>query len=924
MPISSAPSPDRNTVVVDPLYDSDSLQDAAISIPTFSRPTKPSSADQVLPFALHHDETIDTRVILPSLSARNRRKLYDVPAQVPLLHSDECLEEWVASGTICDQLSNVYTRRSELSKIDIVYSWVNGSDWRHSSAKWMHAYRTRGRWQEYVEEDLFPTSATDSSTQARAPKLASREEVIGAHNELSRRDTAIQSRFRDHQELRYAMRSATKYLHGLDTIHIIAPDYSAPYHLQLRNGRSSSDLQARDGSQNSNERSWKRKMWRRTNAFTLDVDRLSDAFKGLPSQLRRVQGLSTDRFVTNDGQIREGQVPQWMSLLPSLLSGRRPHVLYGEAAESVAPTTSKGTGPRVRLHHDWNAFKDNWLVTKPSTAAEIRHCDDYRRLALPTFNSMAIESMIGDEVGLAENFIYANDDFFMMDEASVSDLISPIFGPVFRLDPNLVADGRKSPAPTAGEWSSLWHTDWLLDQRFGSRARPYTLHVHKSFSKSLLWETRMTWASEHARLGPNRFRNTGDNLVTQFLTYYSIMERHREALLWSFFLLRLDEDGDGLVSEVELEGALKQMGLEAEQIQHVVSDRQAGQSTADSSVAVYLPRRSTLGREQVNTRLMKAGWPVPLNTRYSFSSQDGYPLARLSEDVLAPEPRFAHNSYGAWPDFVDEPTPSRLAWREKRFKHRACTLQLERCLLRPLRSGVTSQPSSWEAVFKNFAYAEIDCGDCLIHHLVGKSGVRGLAAFLPPKQREYRPQASSAPKGKPANLNEGIGKVPHLPLSTSWRSESKADGARPGELEASCFSIECVMTNSGFGAGTSLRTFASRLIQRYSYVIGDSPVEFRQLETPGNAERVFENLDRSATQSTATQHLVQMNEKTQEGAAHEPSEAALRASQENINLRRPLFVCINDDILDQFVDDVGAKFARWLSKTWPEKQPWEL
>lgn len=868
------------------LHDSDSLSKANSTRP------QPSS---VLSFDLHHDEDIDTSITAPSASAANRRRLYSVPAQAPLLNSELCLEEWISMGTVCDQLRGIYTEKPELTSIDILYSWVNGSDWRHASAKWMHAFRPKGRWQDYAEKDLFPTS------NPPAPKAGPSKPVANWH----KRDTAIESRFRDHEELRYAMRSATKHLKGLKTIHIIAPDYAAPYAVQV---------EAQSGT-----------LSKRSPPFRLDTAGLTKAFRGLPSQLRRLQGLTTDRFITQDGQIREGQVPQWLSTSTSS------NVRAGQEAESteILSTATPVTVPQVRLHHDWNSFKNNWLITAPQTKEEERHQNDYRRLSLPTFNSMAVESMLGDEPGLGENFVYANDDFFFLNDASASDIITPFYGPVFRIDPNLAVDGRRSPKPAVGEWAALWHTNWLLDQRFGIRTRPYTIHVQKSFSKSLLMEARMTWATEHARLGLTRFRTGGDNLVTHFLAYYSTIERHREALLWSFFMLRLDQDGDGRVSGDEWRSALGQMGLSPETIDTVMVPAKP-YAVIDLRVMVKLPKRRTLAKQAANGCLIKAGWPVPLNTRYVFSSQDGYPLADLEEDVIISDElsHSAHGKYASaakrsekliaeWPDFVDE--PSQHIWADHRFERTACTLDLGRCLTQNFPVAGTN--TSWEDVFKQMAYSDPQCGDCLIHHLTGKSGARGIEAFLPPRDRVAGSQAV-------AHHNDGLDldKVPHLPLATTWNATGPA---KVGEAEAACFSTSCVLANSGYEAGSSLRLFAAKLIQRYSYVIGNSPVQFKQLENLPQSIRTFENLDRSLAQPSTLELLEAKFAREAHGKDRAVSDLAKSAmiwpdSQAQINDKRPVFVCINDDILERWTKSVGERLTRWLAKTWPDKQPWEV
>lgn len=926
------------------LHDEDSLPDAFIKIPTLPRPLHPHSPDEVLPFDLHHSDAITPATLAPSPSAKNRRQLESIPAQRHMFDKKECLEMWVAQGVVCDALDGIYRKRLDLTNLDLIYTWVNGSDWRHSAAKWMHGYRPTGHWQEYVEEDLFPSAPSSKASKQQtstmpAPRSVTRVQANSASGLERRAGAQIQSRFRDHEELRFSMRSAAKHLHGLGTIHVVAPDFSAPYHLQ-------------PGAHPTSEPSQPRSLWNKVTSalqrrysrdpFVLNVDRLKEGFVGLPSQLRRVQGLGTDRFTTDEGQLREGQVPQWLSVsnTTNVLAGQEAATASTTWASTSFPESlarlfsvssfmqSGSDSPKVRLHHDWNAFTDNWLVTEPATAEGRTFRDDYRRAALPTFNSMAVESMLGDQPGLHDSIIYSNDDFFFVDDVSTGDFTSPLFGPVLRLDYNLVVKGKRSPDSTPGEWSSLWHTNWLLDQRFGKRSRPYIQHVHKSFSKSLLQETRIGWAHEHARLGLNRFRSGGDNIVTHFLTYYNVVERHREALLWSFFMLTLDEDGDGLVSVEEVRSALSRMGLTKDQIAtaFVGDAASAAPTERNLTVMVKLAKRTTLAGEQVNAALVKAGWPVPLKSQYAFNSQDGYPLGDVSNQVIfrrsdptemqrritmRPSSYVSTNrgesAYYGWPDFVDNPAahPSN-EWFNRRFERTACELKLDQCLVQPfgeLESGTVG----WEDIFKRFAFVDVKCGDCLIHHLVAQSGERGLSAFLPAADRTYQGKTEET-----AHYSES---VPHLPLTSVWNANSLEFDA-VFEAERPCFAVSCVLANSGFGQGTPLRTFASKLIQRYAYTIAETPLQFKQLETQYNSNRVMKALEEANSRPSALERFHQESKGSEAGA--------WIASQSKVDMRRPALVCINDDITDRFVDNVGTEFTQWMAKMWPQKQPWEL
>lgn len=58
-----------------------------------------------------------------------------------------------------------------------------------------------------------------------------------------------------------------------------------------------------------------------------------------------------------------------------------------------------------------------------------------------------------------------------------------------------------SKADPDGEWPSLGYANWLLDQRFGARKRPYLQHFVKSYSAPLLSEVATVWAKEFTEVG---------------------------------------------------------------------------------------------------------------------------------------------------------------------------------------------------------------------------------------------------------------------------------------------------------------------------------------------------------------------------------------------------------------------------------------
>lgn len=335
--------------------------------------------------------------------------------------------------------------------------------------------------------------------------------------------------------------------------------------------------------------------------------------------------------------------------------------------------------------------------------------------------------MMGLQPGLSENFVYNNDDFFINSNLSTSDFVSPIFGTVLRFQPELRVTSIEFPGDQPGEWPALKYSNWLLSRRFGERARAYITHgaspillrvsdgskknscpsrlspVTRSMSKPLLLEARLIWAEEFASNALHRFRGQGRDAATHFLAHHLIIERHREALLWSFFVLRLDTDGDGLYDPAELRNAWIEMGV--------------GLWARNRKVDVGMPIRATLGPESASNSLRRVGFPVPLGTSYEFTSHDGYPFLQLSPAVHRPRPPPGGMRGGGpirpaaqhenWPSFVPN---NETEYRFGNAKYPACKMDLNACLYgmeMEAQEGVNA-----EEVFQTFAFGNVQCGDC--------------------------------------------------------------------------------------------------------------------------------------------------------------------------------------------------------------------
>lgn len=138
---------------------------------------------------------------------------------------------------------------------------------------------------------------------------------------------------------------------------------------------------------------------------------------------------------------------------------------------------------------------------------------------------------------------------------SASDLYSPLFGPSMAFKTNAY-NTRDPPtdldARRFGEKPYLIYTSWLLNRRFGERKRKGQVHFGHSMSRSVTREAITSFPRPALQSSCQRFRGeTGFQLYSWYVAFHYTIERHREALLWSYIMLRSDTDQDGNIGWAE-------------------------------------------------------------------------------------------------------------------------------------------------------------------------------------------------------------------------------------------------------------------------------------------------------------------------------------------------------------------------------------
>ena len=166
-----------------------------------------------------------------------------------------------------------------------------------------------------------------------------------------------------------------------------------------------------------------------------------------------------------------------------------------------------------------NCAPPEWLKTSHPGIRWVQHDEVIPAQYLPTFSSHVIESFLHRIPGLADHFIYLNDDvfigkplkkqFFFDPSGASKSFFEPygmVSGPVKEGDPDYLNAARNSAA--------------LIREAFGFV--PTQLHRHTSFAlrRDMLSEIEVRWPDEFDTLRHNRFRTANDLNVTSFLYHH--------------------------------------------------------------------------------------------------------------------------------------------------------------------------------------------------------------------------------------------------------------------------------------------------------------------------------------------------------------------------------------------------------------------
>ncbi|MDJ0324563.1 stealth family protein [Cryobacterium sp. PH31-AA6] len=164
-----------------------------------------------------------------------------------------------------------------------------------------------------------------------------------------------------------------------------------------------------------------------------------------------------------------------------------------------------------------------WLAEHPRVT--IMRSEDFfpDTSALPTHNSHAVESQLHHIPGLAEHFLYSNDDMFFGRPVGPELFFSP--GGITKFVEASTRIGLGDNDPTRSGFENAARVNRaLLRERFGKVTTRHLEHTAAPLRKSVLSELEAEFPEDFARTAASRFRSATDISVTNSLYhYYALM-----------------------------------------------------------------------------------------------------------------------------------------------------------------------------------------------------------------------------------------------------------------------------------------------------------------------------------------------------------------------------------------------------------------
>ncbi|MGA8846028.1 MAG: stealth family protein, partial [Nocardioides sp.] len=202
-------------------------------------------------------------------------------------------------------------------------------------------------------------------------------------------------------------------------------------------------------------------------------------------------------------------------------SGRARFVDHGELRYALRSLDLFAPWVR-RIHLVTAGQKPDWLDADHPRVTLVDHRDILPPEALPTFNSHAIETALHRVEGLAEHFIYLNDDVMLARPLRPEDFFSSSGIAAVSLSPVTVGLGDDPSAPPF--LKAAWNNRELLSREFGAVLCRTTQHTPHPLRVSVLEAIEARFPAALAATARAPFRSETDvSLTSSLAQHYGLL-----------------------------------------------------------------------------------------------------------------------------------------------------------------------------------------------------------------------------------------------------------------------------------------------------------------------------------------------------------------------------------------------------------------
>jgi len=247
------------------------------------------------------------------------------------------------------------------------------------------------------------------------------------------------------------------------------------------------------------------------NEFTADVDMVFSWVDGSSSEFQRQRAARMKGYVVGDGDDNAARYRQVDELRYALRSVH----MYAPWVRRIFIATDSPTPEWLADHPKMTIVRSEEFFADPSV--------------LPTHNSHAVEAQLHRIPGLAEHFLYSNDDMFFGRPVTPELFFSG--GGVSRFVESGVRIGS-GPAHVdrSGHDNGLRVNRALLKERFGRVITLDLEHCATPLRRSVASELEREFAEDYARTAASRFRSATDISVTNSLYHYYALATGRAVI----------------------------------------------------------------------------------------------------------------------------------------------------------------------------------------------------------------------------------------------------------------------------------------------------------------------------------------------------------------------------------------------------------